>query len=452
MDNHELREEEAVPPCEGIPAGSLRTLSEVELVARVASACREERRLTADVVACLVEVDRRRLHSRASYSSLFDYCTRHLGMSGGAAYRRINAVRLVQAYPCLLPRLARGDLHLCGLLVLREHFTKDNVEELASAASGLSEGKLRELLAARSPRPPVPERIRPAGVQAPLPVVSPAPPPSSSYTAPLSPTMYELQLTIAADTHAKLRRAQDMMRHRQPDGDLAVVIDRAVDALLVQLERQCLAKAERPRAGKATKGVSRATRRAVFERDGQQCTYRSEAGDRCPAIAFLELDHQAAQGFGGGHDLANLRVLCHAHNHLHAEDDFGEKMIASCVEASRARPKAASAPGHRASNHGGGDAEMASVMASAADAVRSSCEPADAPAPVAPAVPVALAPASDATARAERERMTVYGLNDLGFARADCIATARAILDRSAVDRPLGDVLREAIMELASRP
>lgn len=406
-----------VPSLEGDPL-PLMDLPEKELMARVLSACQEERRLVAEIVVYLIEVDRRRLDLRAACSSLFDYCTRHLGMSGGAAHRRINAVRLVKRYPFLLPKLASGELHLCGLLILRDHFTDANAEELAAAASGLSEAKLHELVAARAPRPPVPERLAPVAEQASLP--APAQPPArQSRTAPLSSTTYALQLTMTAGTHAKLRRAQDMMRHRQPDGNLAVVLDRALDALLVQLERELLAKTQRPRGSKGpTKGISRATRREVFARDGQQCTYRSETGERCPAMAFLELDHEDAQARGGSHDAANLRVLCQAHNHLHAEDDFGVKHVAACIEGRRANGRGTSADGS-------GPPERA---------------------------PSAASEKPDAPAQAEREKMAIYGLIDMGFPRADCAEVVRAVLGRSAPYRPMADVFREAIGELASRP
>ena len=416
------RASNVVPSLGGDPV-PLRELPEEELMARALSACQEERRLVAEVVVYLIEVDRRRLDLRAACSSLFDYCTRHLHMSGGAAHRRINAVRLVKRYPFLLSKLASGELHLCGLLILRDHFTDANAEELAAAASGLSEAKLHELVAARAPRPPVPERLGPVAEQAGLPAPM-QPPARQSRTAPLSSTTYALQLTMTAETHAKLRRAQDLMRHRQPDGNLAVVLDRALDALLVQLERQLLAKTQRPRASKGrTKGISRATRREVFERDGQQCTYRSETGERCPALAFLELDHEDAQARGGSHDAANLRVLCHAHNHLHAEDDFGVEHVAACIEERRAVDAAASVDESRLPEH-------------APPTVGERPE----------------GGSSEEGAQVEREKMAVYGLTDMGFTRADCVEVVRAVLGRSAPDRPMVDVLRETIGELASRP
>ncbi|MET0411630.1 MAG: hypothetical protein ABW217_10050, partial [Polyangiaceae bacterium] len=52
------------------------------------------RRLTAELVAHLGEVEERRLHLEAACSSMFDYCLRRLGLSEDEAYRRIEVARL----------------------------------------------------------------------------------------------------------------------------------------------------------------------------------------------------------------------------------------------------------------------------------------------------------------------------------------------------------------------
>ena len=53
-----------------------------------------ERKLTAKLVAYLAEIEERRLHLVAGYSSRFDFCTRALGLSENEAFRRIAAARL----------------------------------------------------------------------------------------------------------------------------------------------------------------------------------------------------------------------------------------------------------------------------------------------------------------------------------------------------------------------
>ena len=80
-------------------------------------------------------------------------------------------------------------------------------------------------------------------------------------------------------------------------------------------------------ASTSAKGVSRAARREVFERDGEQCTFVDEHGHRCTATGFLEIDHKHARGRGGSDDAKNLRVLCRAHNLWPAKKEYGHEHV-----------------------------------------------------------------------------------------------------------------------------
>ncbi len=68
--------------------------------------------------------------------------------------------------------------------------------------------------------------------------------------APLSPGRYKLQVTLSRETRDKLLRAQELMRHVQPNGDMAVVLDRALTCLVEELE--CRKFGRRKHAAKAT--------------------------------------------------------------------------------------------------------------------------------------------------------------------------------------------------------
>jgi hypothetical protein len=135
------------------------------------------------------------------------------------------------------------------------------------------------------------------------------------------------------------------MSHANPSRDLGIVIERAVDLLLVDLEGKRLARTKRTRRetrvlneGTESVGapsersqklgrVTNATRREVFERDGLRCTYVAEDGHHCEATAFLELDHVEPKARGGSNDVRNLRVRCRAHNQFWAEQAFGRERV-----------------------------------------------------------------------------------------------------------------------------
>jgi hypothetical protein len=56
-----------------------------------------------------------------------------------------------------------------------------------------------------------------------------------------TPERYKVQITVSRETHDKLRRAQEPLRHVIPDGDPAAIVDRALTLLVAELERTRLA-------------------------------------------------------------------------------------------------------------------------------------------------------------------------------------------------------------------
>jgi hypothetical protein len=156
-----------------------------------------------------------------------------------------------------------------------------------------------------------------------------APPPPSvrpPVVSPLSPERYRVQFTVSKDTHDKLRRAQDLMRHRVPNGDPAVIFDRALSALITELERTRFGAAKRPRAAAAVSSVSRhipaAVRRAVWARDAGQCAFVGSHG-RCAERGVLEFHHVVPYAAGGETSVENLELRCRSHNAYEAEKYFG---------------------------------------------------------------------------------------------------------------------------------
>src|SRR3954463_1235987 len=99
----------------------LTALTDDALVSRLSTLCAEGHALTARMIVHLIEVEERRLDLRAACTSMFDFWQRKLGMSEGAAFRRINAARLVKRFPSLLGRIEKGELHLSMLVPLRAH-------------------------------------------------------------------------------------------------------------------------------------------------------------------------------------------------------------------------------------------------------------------------------------------------------------------------------------------
>jgi 5-methylcytosine-specific restriction endonuclease McrA len=284
-----------------------------QLLSDVTKLVGSHRELTAKLVAHLAEIEERRLHLLAGFSSMFAFCTGALGFGEGEAFRRILAARLGRRFPVVYTLLASGSLKLSTLELLREWLTEDNHEELFVLVAEKSKREVQALLAARFPRPDRPTRIRRSAIE------------------PLSETRFLVEFTASAALREKLELCRDLMSHANPSHDLAVVIERAVELLLADLERKRLARTTHPKRPRSRQvepsRISNATRREVFERDGLRCTYVAKDGRRCEARAFLELDHAHPKALGGTDDASNLRVRCRAHNQLWAEQAFGRERV-----------------------------------------------------------------------------------------------------------------------------
>ena len=338
------------------------------LLSDLAALVATDRRTTAALLAHLAEVQERKLYLPAACSSMFVYATRVLGFSEDAALKRIRAARVARRFPVIFEAIADGRVHLSGVVLLAPHFREGNVEEILAAATHRTRAELEELVARLAPKPDLPTsitRIDPAGPAGPTGdagQLAPGPPPapagatgrlaleppaaperSAKRTKALAPGRYALEVTIGQETQDKLVRAQALLRHRNPGGELAEVLDCALDALLMKLEKERFGAAERPRVAKARgedadpRYVPREVRREVHARDGEQCTFVSDGGVRCTERAFLELDHRTAVARGGQPTVDGTRILCHAHNQYEAERQLGADFMRDKREKARAR-------------------------------------------------------------------------------------------------------------------
>ncbi len=207
---------------------------------------------------------------------------------------------------------------------------------------------------------------------------------------------HEVRLSITEAEHEDLRRAQTLLGHAVPSGDLALIYARAMKHYLAFLEKQrfgvkrCAVGA----AGSATsenvpatsdaapgshapeqvdhvrcgRGIPKALRGLVWERDSGRCAFVSADGHRCDSTQRLELDHVTPLAKGGRSTPENLRVLCRAHNQYEAERVLGKDHIQTkreLAQRERARAKvAAKADAARAKVKGAVEAIV--VRASAA--------------------------------------------------------------------------------------
>jgi hypothetical protein len=398
----------------------LEALSDAELVEGLQRVVGSGRRLLAELLAHLCAVEDRRLHLDAGYPSLFSYCMVRLGFSEDEAYRRINVARLARKAPIVFDWIAEGRLSLSVAALLQPYVLAPNLQQLIGAVAGKSVKAAREILVTFFPRPDVASSIRklpppqmpdpgtplavrfdevPQGRASPTtsavlssrasaprswlehsPLLNPAPvaspaPSSQSRTEPLAPGRFKIQFTADTALKDKLELARDLLRHAVPSGDLAAIVDRALDLLVTEVKKRrfglkderrgassrkrarssasAVTAAAKPDADEAandatpdvhTATIDRATRRAVCERDDFRCTWHGPDGVRCCSRAWLELDHRIPRALGGTTSEKNLRLLCKSHNRRAAELVFGRRHVERVTVERRVRPRARDEP------------------------------------------------------------------------------------------------------------
>jgi hypothetical protein len=364
---------------------SLAGLSDNALLSLLHVIVGSHRRVTVELILHLGEVDARRLHVDKGFSSLFSYCVELLHFSEDEACRRIEAARLARRFPAIYPLLETAAVSLTVLGLLKPHLTDNNHRELLAGVSGSSVRQAKEWIAARFPEPDVASTVRKLPERRPAPVMMPpqaaasvsvptdrvlngagpihgapppaptrqhldplsqdrflAPPPAPTrqHLDPLSQDRFLVKFTASRSLREKLELASNLMRHTNPTGELTVVLERAVNLLIAELEKKKQGRSSRPqkkpRLAKET-CVSRAARREVVARDGWRCSFVADDGRRCEAQGFLEFDHETPRGRGGGSQAGNLRVLCRPHNRLAAEHVYGKAHVARAISDARRR-------------------------------------------------------------------------------------------------------------------
>jgi hypothetical protein len=310
----------------------IEALSDDELTDRLRLLVIDERRCCVAVVLHLAEFQRRQLAESKGFSNLFIYCTKVLGFSEEAAYKRIRVISLVKKFPGSLNRLEEGRITFNALVLLGPHLTSENHRNLLDWARGKTRRDIEMKVAALSPipTPPAHDMIRALGPRPPIPL------------EPVGPTLFEapagsVESALAAAEPAvagpaslrfgftgsevllqKLERAKELLRPKYPFGRLEEIIGEALDVLLERKDpaRKKSSARPRPSAGRRRR-IPQWVKDRVFKRDGGSCAYVSVEGRRCGERGFLEYDHVKPWALGGASDEpTNIRLLCRGHNQL----------------------------------------------------------------------------------------------------------------------------------------
>ena len=337
-------------------------LTDEQLVGEVKRLAASERTTTAELVAHLAEMESRQLYLGAGFSSLFAYCRAVLLLPEDATCNRTTATRMVRTFPIILPMLVDGRLNLSTLRLLAPYLTAENHVVLLGQAFHKSKREVEELIARWFPRPDVATAIRKLPertVAAPAPTAAaehcePRPAVQGAVTnvatgqepqpmvmaranmllapsrrpviEPLAADRYLIKFTAGAAMLAKLRYAQDLLRHAVPSGDAAEIFDRALTTLVKDLEKQKFAATDRPRASGGTKDGSRdvpaAVKRAVWAAGWGSVFFRGQRRAPLRSARLPRVPPPHPYIASGEATVENIALRCRAHNQYESDIFF----------------------------------------------------------------------------------------------------------------------------------
>ncbi|HET9553938.1 MAG TPA: HNH endonuclease signature motif containing protein [Anaeromyxobacteraceae bacterium] len=354
-----------------MPATAPALLADAALAHRLAELAGDERAVQVEFLLHLAEYDRREAWLAAGHGSLWSYCRSALHLREGAAWRRIQAMRVLRRLPELAEPLRSGMLCLTTVALLDPVLTEANAAELVARTAYKSKAEVEALVVALKPRSaprdgvrrlperreaataaslplPAPERPEPEAMGAP-PVLAAAPAPAPEVAAPAPteetrPTVrpvaadtWSLRVTVDTAFKEELGRLTELLSHKVPGGELSAVLREAVKCAIEKhgkrrgavepTQERAKKKVPATEASQRREPPSAEVRRQVWKRDEGRCTWVGPDGHRCGSRWRLQLDHIEAVALGGPTTLDNLRLTCARHNRLHAEQTFGREFM-----------------------------------------------------------------------------------------------------------------------------
>jgi len=246
-----------------------------------------ERKIIHEILLIIQTLDLTKSYRELGYSSLFEYLTKEIGYSEGAAQRRISSARLMKEVPSLEKKLQDGELNLSQVSLAQVAFKQEEKRGSRKLDPKKKELILKKLKSKNSFETKKILLEECPSFEIPKPQANPA-------------RDEKVHVTLEF-TDAEWQEVQDLMAqisHQVPEQ---------------KLEKALLYWA------RSWKKKSPPLRRLIEARSQGQCEFVSKEGKRCQSKHFQEKDHIQPRALGGGDNPMNLRILCRSHNQLSAK-------------------------------------------------------------------------------------------------------------------------------------
>jgi hypothetical protein len=238
------------------------------------------KRMDAELLQSIEEVDRNRVYQVYGRSSLFAFCTENLELPESVTLNLINVMRKSRTVPELGRAVEQG-LALTKARRIVPVITPENQSEWIAKARSLPKIELERAVATVNPALVERETAKPSAAD-----------------------RMKIEFYTSARRCERLRTAQDLVSTLQGrPANFDDTIDFAVTLLLEKMDPA-------PRASRAVTRTNASLKTKVFARDRGKCQMKLSGGGRCGSRRFLHLHHKRARCRGGVDHPDNLVTLC----------------------------------------------------------------------------------------------------------------------------------------------
>ncbi len=205
--------------------------NEHDIAQKLLHCVEQESNNLAHFIELLATLDRNRGYARLGYSSLFDFCTKHLHLTNGETATRVRLAKVFQREARVLEVLKSGAVGMCALRILSPILTVENFDSVIDAAQGKSARDLEYLKASLQHGDHF-SHSHPNSIRA-----FSAPPNPATPNAP-EQKLVRVSITMNEDVWIKYERACALANQNTNANNLSAMFEKMVDVFLEKQLKQ----------------------------------------------------------------------------------------------------------------------------------------------------------------------------------------------------------------------
>lgn len=319
------------------------------LISKLKNLVASERKITAEVIDLIREVDQKRIYLEYGYTSMFAMLTKDFGYTPSAAMRRIDAARLSKELPEVSESLKDGELNLSQVSMVAQAIRQKEKEDSKILKNSKVSTERKSILLEKVKSLDLIETQKTLAKDLDLKVQKIE---KKTYQQDES---VRIEATFTKEQYTNLQRVKELISHQNPNPSIGDLIDflanqfldrkdplrkaKKIDRIESEGVSETLgtdsditsaltaapvpASRQKSKAMSANRSIPQKIRVEVFKRD-QCCQWEevvtNENGQKtkrkCQSRFQLQVDHVKPRWRDGNNDLVNLQLLCGVHNRL----------------------------------------------------------------------------------------------------------------------------------------